>query len=257
MALLHLGTVLVAASSVLMTPSHGDLQPKPRLERSPAARYSAQQIEHYLSAQDIPYIRPGYRIILNSFTIPDDRKPVAEVTFLDDLDQPLDRLGKVTPGACSASFILAWYDAANRDYIVVHDPDADQPDHRRRRGAGVCRLERHVDRGSRSGRTSTSSAPRCRPASTRPRPTPSASTGRGTSRRSSASSTTRTSSTTSGRTARRSPRPGTPSTRQPATPATTRSAFTAARAVRSSSACSATTPRSRSTPTPATASRCA
>lgn len=118
MALLHLGSVLVAASSVLMTPSHGDLKPKPRLERSPAARYTAQQIEHYLSAQDIPYIRPGYRIILNSFTIPDDRKPVAVVTFLDDLDQPLDRLGKVTPGACSASFILSWYDAANRDYIA-------------------------------------------------------------------------------------------------------------------------------------------
>jgi len=117
MALLHLGTVLVAASSVLMTPSHGDLTPKPRLERSPAARYTAQQIEHYLSAQDIPYIRPGYRIILNSFTIPDDRKPVAVVTFLDDLDQPLDRLGKVTPGTCSASFIFAWYDAANRDYV--------------------------------------------------------------------------------------------------------------------------------------------
>ena len=111
-----LGIVLVAASSVL-NPSHGDLTPKPRLERSPAARYTAQQVEHYLSAQDVTYVRPGYRIILNSFTIPADRRPVADVTFLDDLDQPLDRDGKVTPGACSASFILAWYDAAHRDYV--------------------------------------------------------------------------------------------------------------------------------------------
>jgi OmcA/MtrC family decaheme c-type cytochrome len=42
---------------------------------------------------------------------------VVEVKFTDDSNQPLDRLGQVTPGACSASMILGWYDAAHRDYV--------------------------------------------------------------------------------------------------------------------------------------------
>ena len=42
----------------------------------------------------------------DSVSIPADRKPVVEVSFVDDFNQPLDRAGQVTPGAISMSFIL-------------------------------------------------------------------------------------------------------------------------------------------------------
>lgn len=44
--------------------------------------------------------------------------PVVEVTYADDFDQPLDYLGKATPGPLSISFILAWYDAEGRHYTA-------------------------------------------------------------------------------------------------------------------------------------------
>ena len=43
-------------------------------------------------------------------------KPLVDVSFSDDFDQPLDRLGKVTPGPLSVSFVLAWWDPVERHY---------------------------------------------------------------------------------------------------------------------------------------------
>jgi OmcA/MtrC family decaheme c-type cytochrome len=83
---------------------------------APANRFTNQQIEFFLDDEGIAYIRPGLKIKVNSITIGADRKPVVDVTFTDDLDQPLDRLGKQTPGAISMSFILASYDPATRLY---------------------------------------------------------------------------------------------------------------------------------------------
>ena len=39
-----------------------------------------------------------------------DRHPVVELKYYDDLGQPLDRAGIVTPGSISFSFVFAWYD---------------------------------------------------------------------------------------------------------------------------------------------------
>jgi OmcA/MtrC family decaheme c-type cytochrome len=80
--------------------------------------FAANQIESYLSEDSIAYIRPGLKIRVNSITIGTDRKPVVDVTFTDDFDQPVDRLGKSTPGPISASFILAWWDPAARHYTA-------------------------------------------------------------------------------------------------------------------------------------------
>jgi OmcA/MtrC family decaheme c-type cytochrome len=114
MALIHCGIALLAASSALVSPH----VPTKQLARShPAPAYTAGQMEAYLTAQQTSYIRPGFNITLVGITIPADRRPVVEVTFTDDANQPLDRLGQVTPGACSASMILAWYDAPHRDYV--------------------------------------------------------------------------------------------------------------------------------------------
>mgnify|MGYP006174338733 CR=1 FL=1 len=79
-------------------------------------RFRTTQVEFYLTEDSIAYVRPGLNVKVESITIPEDRRPVVEVTFTDDMNQPLDRLGQVTPGAISASFILAVYDPATRLY---------------------------------------------------------------------------------------------------------------------------------------------
>src|SRR5437667_3489135 len=76
--------------------------------------YGPDRIEAYLTTQSLDFIRPGLKIKVNSIVIGSDRKPVVDITLTDDLDQPLDRLGKTTPGAISVSFILASYDPATR-----------------------------------------------------------------------------------------------------------------------------------------------
>ncbi|MGZ8810799.1 MAG: OmcA/MtrC family decaheme c-type cytochrome [Thermoanaerobaculia bacterium] len=92
-----------------------------RRAAAPAAPAKLQvtpnQLEYYLTDDGIAYIRPGLKITVKSVTIGSDRKPVVELFLTDSLDQPLDRLGKTTPGAISLSFILAWYNPATRQYL--------------------------------------------------------------------------------------------------------------------------------------------
>jgi OmcA/MtrC family decaheme c-type cytochrome len=85
---------------------------------SPAPRFQPTQLEAYLSDDTIAYIRPGLKIKVNSVTIGSDRKPVVDYNLTDSLDQPIDRLGKVTPGPVSVSFILSYYDPATRQYTA-------------------------------------------------------------------------------------------------------------------------------------------
>jgi OmcA/MtrC family decaheme c-type cytochrome len=86
----------------------------PPAQQRPA--FAPDQIEAYLTANEIAFIRPGLKIIVNSITIGSDRKPVVDLNLTDSLDQPLDRLGKVTPGAISLSFVLSWYDPTTQNY---------------------------------------------------------------------------------------------------------------------------------------------
>jgi OmcA/MtrC family decaheme c-type cytochrome len=83
-----------------------------------APTYASNQVEAYLTASDIAFIRPGLKVIVNSITIGSNRIPVVDISLTDSLDQPLDRLGKVTPGAISVSFILSAYDPATRQYTA-------------------------------------------------------------------------------------------------------------------------------------------
>lgn len=85
---------------------------------NPATRpeFKSTDLEFYLTDEGIAYIRPGLNIKVNSIAIPDDRRPVVDLTITDGKNQPLDRLGETTPGAVSASFILASYDPAVRHY---------------------------------------------------------------------------------------------------------------------------------------------
>ncbi len=92
--------------------SHGTQTVAPR---APVA-YSESQKEFYLSQEQADFTRPGYHIKVNSVTIGADRKPVVDVNLTDDLGQPIDRNGIQTPGTCSTSFVLSWYNAGTRDY---------------------------------------------------------------------------------------------------------------------------------------------
>lgn len=95
--------------------------------------YLTTQVEYYLTDEGIGFIRPGLKIAVQSITIGSDRKPVVELTFKDDYNQPLDRLGQVTPGAISASMILAWYNPETRLYTSyttrVQNSVAGNPNH--------------------------------------------------------------------------------------------------------------------------------
>jgi OmcA/MtrC family decaheme c-type cytochrome len=86
--------------------------------RDPARLYDKTQVEHYWSKEQLQWIRPGLEVTVESVTVPASRKPVVELRFADDLGQPLDRAGVITPGAISFSFILSWYDAEHRDYVA-------------------------------------------------------------------------------------------------------------------------------------------
>ncbi len=78
--------------------------------------FTESDLEFYLNDDGIAYVRPGLKLKVNSITIGADRKPVVDISFTDNFDQPLDRLGKVTPGVVSASMILAAWDPATREY---------------------------------------------------------------------------------------------------------------------------------------------
>jgi len=80
--------------------------------------FTPAQMEYYLGEDGVAYIRPGLKIKVNKIEIPADRRPVVDFNLTDDFDQPIDRLGKTTPGVVSMSFILAYYDPATREYTA-------------------------------------------------------------------------------------------------------------------------------------------
>lgn len=87
------------------------------LEEDSQQTYSALDKAYYLSASDSVWIRPGLKVNILNVAIPADRKPVVTFKITDGSDQSLDREGKVTPGAVSLSFILA-YLPQNADQYV-------------------------------------------------------------------------------------------------------------------------------------------
>jgi OmcA/MtrC family decaheme c-type cytochrome len=82
-----------------------------------ASPFSAGQLEAYLSDEGIAYIRPGVKLNLISITnVAPGQKPVVEIMLTDQFDQPLDRLGKVTPGPIAPAFVLGQWNPDSRYY---------------------------------------------------------------------------------------------------------------------------------------------
>ncbi len=94
----------VGLPMALRAPSPGDTA------ISDGVTYTEQQKEFYLTDEEKHYIRPGLNIAVDDLSVNSANKVVVDLRFFDDLNQPLDRAGQVTPGPISASFILAWYD---------------------------------------------------------------------------------------------------------------------------------------------------
>jgi OmcA/MtrC family decaheme c-type cytochrome len=85
---------------------------------SPQKPFATTDLEYYLTDDGVAYIRPGLNIKVNSVTIGSDRRPVIELTLTDNMNQPLDRLGQVTPGPISLSYILAGWNPDTREYTA-------------------------------------------------------------------------------------------------------------------------------------------
>lgn len=113
-------TLAFGAGSLMLATSHPATTRvvAPRGTASPQAIYSPTSKEFYLAQDEFDFARPGYHIKLNSVTIGADRKPVVDVSITDDLTAPLDRNGIKTPGICTTTFVLAWYDQPSRNYTT-------------------------------------------------------------------------------------------------------------------------------------------
>ena len=89
--------------------------------------YSPDKAEFYFDSKKAEYIRPGLNITVLSIEIPADLRPVVELVFSDDKSQPLDRLGNITPGTISVSFVIAVYDGETRNYTAYTIRDQTSP----------------------------------------------------------------------------------------------------------------------------------
>jgi OmcA/MtrC family decaheme c-type cytochrome len=89
-------------------------EPAPRIPTT--ADFVTTDIEYYLGDDGIAYVRPGLTVKVNSIQIGTDRRPVIDVSIMDNFGNPLDRAGKITPGAIGLSFILASWDPATGRY---------------------------------------------------------------------------------------------------------------------------------------------
>ncbi len=70
--------------------------------------WTPHDLAYYLSPQAINFIRPGLAVKILGVTIGTDNKPVIRFSVTDPRGAPLDRLGIVTPGTVSTSFMLAY-----------------------------------------------------------------------------------------------------------------------------------------------------
>ncbi|MGE5718132.1 MAG: OmcA/MtrC family decaheme c-type cytochrome [Acidobacteriota bacterium] len=98
-------------------------------------KYTPREKEFYLAASQLDYVRPGLKItILGVTNVAPGKNPVVEISISDSLNQPLDRLGALTPGPVTPGFVLARWDADKRQYFAytmrtrngVTDPNVDQ-----------------------------------------------------------------------------------------------------------------------------------
>jgi OmcA/MtrC family decaheme c-type cytochrome len=80
--------------------------------------YSPLDKRHYLTDQQIAFIRPGLTLEVKEVLINADRSISVTYKVTDPKGLPLDRDGVFTPGTVSASFILAYIPAGQNQYVA-------------------------------------------------------------------------------------------------------------------------------------------
>lgn len=78
--------------------------------------WTPHDLAYYLSPQALNFIRPGLAVKILGVTIGTDNKVVVRFSVADPKGAPLDRLGIVTPGPVSTSFILAYIPKGQKLY---------------------------------------------------------------------------------------------------------------------------------------------
>lgn len=130
-----LASAVLAAGAGL--PSSAPVSSPPLVPPRPTRHvgYTPQQKEFYLSASQLDFIRPGIKVNIVGITnVAPKQKPVVEIKLTDSLDQPVDRLGQVTPGPVTPGIALGAWDNDKRQYYTyttrttngVTNPNVDQ-----------------------------------------------------------------------------------------------------------------------------------
>ena len=125
MALIQRGLMVMATAGALAIPAHlpapvdGGLGSPVKKTVQTQANFQPNQLEYYLGDGGIAYVRPGVNVKIVAVTnATPGNKPVVEFLLTDDVGQPLDRNGAVTPGVISPGFIMGAWNMATRYYIA-------------------------------------------------------------------------------------------------------------------------------------------
>ncbi len=134
MSFLQRGLLLMAAAGAIGLPTFTRVDkssgppPSPGIVNPPSSSYEPLNAEYYLTADQVAWIRPGFNIKINGVTnFAPGQKPVVDVTFTDDLGQPLDKTGATTPGVISIRCVPAVWDPATGYYTNLLQPAASNP----------------------------------------------------------------------------------------------------------------------------------
>ena len=134
MALIQRGLMVMATAGALAIPAHlpspvdGGLGSPAKKTVQTQSDFQPNQLEYYLGDSGIGYVRPGVNVKVVAVTnaVPGS-KPIVEFLLTDDVGQPLDRLGSVTPGVISPGFIMGAWNMATRYYIAYTGTPAAGP----------------------------------------------------------------------------------------------------------------------------------
>ena len=196
----------VATGFILPTTRTSTRVLAPRGSDATENRYARTAKEYYLTAEQTDFVRPGFKIKVNSVTIGADRKPVVDVNITDDLGAAGRPPRHPDAGTHLDHLRPRLVRPGHPQLHLLRDPRADEPDHGRDARPRRRPIRAASTRTSSSATSPTRSRRSSRPGSTRRRRTRSASTAgaRCPPRSWTARATSTTSSSTSGRTASRS-----------------------------------------------------
>jgi OmcA/MtrC family decaheme c-type cytochrome len=80
--------------------------------------YTKQQLGYYLDPNQVAFVRPGLKFVIQNVIIGADNRIRVTYLITDDRGLPLDRLGIVTPGAVSTSFVAAYIPKGQSQYVA-------------------------------------------------------------------------------------------------------------------------------------------